>query len=580
MAPPGPGGGGGRSDVELFARFDEVLRRRPPPPDEEEEEEEEVDEFAAAETLLPEVHDDWLPQQTLLPQCGAFRSHKQAAAWASWGDRWRELDAEVQAAEAACERLPAAPGGAEWQAELSACREEARDQSGAWGEALWRGLHLLRKRVAALGMDSNQEYPEQVRAVAHSVNAELDTFKLQQREDYDELLAAERELDGEASSELLELCSRAEAWLAEELPAAGAPAAGAPAAAAAAGRGRGECRRASEPAAEVDGPAGGTSSSSQQRRPTVGGGGACPSARSAAAAARDARDAEATALKEQLAALDAEVQAKGGQSGSWPNYQHLVFTRILRMFGGKATPACRARLQQSLPERSEAQIEEHLQWTAAHEARLSLRRDLLARWRERQGELSQETGEARARREAEEASRRRQAEGQERAARAEQRAKAAQWRQARNEEQERAQCQEVWMAQQQQRREEESRRDMQEQRRGPVEAFRSERGAARHEQALRAASAARAERALRRSLSQDDRQRIACRSIELLRRKWGPPAEAVGRTEGRQGKRAKLPPTRAPSSPCGGGGSSRRPSSARRGERQQRAASPLGRAGA
>lgn len=467
MAPPLP------PQADLFRRFDEALLRRP---------------------LAPEEFGSGGFESSDGTRC-PDEAHRECL---NWFHRWEVLCSEARVAEQelAMPRLPPGP-----QAELADARATAEDESSRWEDSLWGGLRHARKRVAALAQHAdNGAFRGQVQVVARGVERELEVFKAQQRQEYDTLAGAEQELREDA---LLALGRRAEAWAAE------------PSALTARRRASEPPRLALEDGAEPG--QGGSSSSSRLRYPSVDGGADGGSAR-LPQPSRLADDPEACELQEQVAALDAELRAHG-ETGGWPRLEHLVFARVLRMFNGKVSPAFRSRLQQSLPEKKEAEVQEHVVCYREHEARVAKRRELLARYRARRVELEHQAAEAQARQAAEEAAQRRCDEDRKRAAAEPQRRKVAEWRQSRSEEEERTGTRESFLSEQRALREREARRDVQEQQREAIEVFRSQRDAVRQEQVAKEEAAMRAAAAARRSLSQDERQRIAHRSAEMLRKK-------------------------------------------------------------
>lgn len=448
------------SDAVLFRRFDEILQQGP------------RRERVSGQASTPQLPPQQLPK---LPVEHTGEARPLALLRADWGGAdeaedwqavWTALRAEAQALEEEVRsgllqpRLMTTAQQADIAAELAAADEDAA----RWRDSLWSGLRRVRKRVHALSKNMQQgALAGQLQAVARSVEKELEAFKAQQRQEYETLSAGEREVQEEF---LLTLGSRAEAW-------ASAPSALMTPAS------RGSLRRgASAPPAEggigFGAGAGGSSGSSpgRVRRPSTG-----AVEGLATAMPRAEEDAEMKRVREQLAALDAEVKSLGGETGGWSNLEHGIFIRMFRSFNMKATAAFYARAGEWLPQRSEAAVADHVRWISEYENWQVKRRRLLARWRDRRAEIGRQAAEAREELQAEEAAQRRQADEKEQKCQLERRRKVAEWRNARMEE------------------------------------------AAREEAAARAAAAA------RRAASQEDRQRLAQRNAEILRKKL--PAHVV-----------------------------------------------------
>mmetsp|Transcript_43692 Transcript_43692/g.78441 ORF Transcript_43692/g.78441 Transcript_43692/m.78441 type:complete len:630 (-) Transcript_43692:89-1978(-) len=368
--------------------------------------------------------------------------------------------------------------------EVQAASEEAEHESKRWSQNVWSGLGRLRKRVVALRQNSATAEPEHLQAVARGLERDLEVFKAQQRQDFQSMGLVEPELEDSLET----MGRRFESWVAEPsfFLRPGFPDASPSAAS------RSPSRR-SRPAESPAPPSTGETPRKLQQL------------------VKD--DAELQELKVELESLGPEADPG---SGGWSAYEHDVFVRILRSFKMEATPQFYARLQQQFPDYSQAQLADHLRWFSENEAQQARRRYILARWRERRLEIEREVGELNGQNLVEQ---RRKADEKEQRARAEQRRKVAEWKQSRAEEEQRA-------ALLQQSREQEQARLEKQKQKQQLKQLKETREAAEAYRRLREAdrlqaerSRARARSASNRSLSQEDRQRIAQRNLELLHKK-------------------------------------------------------------
>lgn len=501
-------------DSELFRRFDSILQRRPA--------EAEGGEAAPPPSLLSRsLRADWGEAEGVEEELRAEAAAVAERARSRWLAEWHELSSEARGVEdeVSAELVKPKVRACMQQADPSFDRAAAEEDSRRWHQSLWGGLGRLRKRVAALAQNSEQADGEgaiagQLQAVARGIERELDVFKAQQRQEFDSFEATEPDAQEEA---LAVLCQRFEGWAAEA-SALQAPRSQSATAAAAPHRGR--RARAASAALALDVPATGGSSSSLARTP------------SAASAGGDlgvvdadvVEDAVILEVKEELAALDAEISSAGGETGGWSNLEHHIFLRLFHNFGLKATPRFYAMLQERLPSMSEADLVDHVRWTADYEAKQTKRRLLLVKWRDRKADLARQAADARAEQLAQQAAQLRQAEKRERKAQAERRRKVTEWRAARDEEEQRSAAEQRVAAEEQARSERELQRSRQQQQREAAEAFRAQRDvvrakAAREEATMRASAS--------RAVSQEDRERIAKRSAEMLRKKLQQAASAA-----------------------------------------------------
>lgn len=426
-----------------------------------------------------------------------------------WEACWRALCEEEEALEKESWEDVSQPRSVS-QAQLTELiedRAEIKRLADAWHESLWGSLGRLRKRVVAVTRNVRQGgFQEQLHAASLSVERELDGFKARQREAFG---ALEAEEPLEEALELL--CQRFEGW-------------------------------AAEPSA-LDRPL--------QRRGRAADGTACvqrsasadvacqPSAGSQSSRGlQTSDDPELQEIRESLKELEAEAECAGGVTGGWSLFHHSVFQRLFQAFKLEASEAFYARLQERLPERRKEELLDHVRWWGENESRQAAKRQLLARWRQRRADLDRQAAEAEEGRRARSLAQQRQAQERKKSVRADQRRQVAEWRRQRAEEEEREVELQRSARQGRERQEREQLRSRQQQQREVVETYRSARGA---EAAARERSAERSGERGGRALSQEDKQRIAQRNLELLKRKlqtpppqqppngWPPPVPAKSR---------------------------------------------------
>ncbi|CAE8642652.1 unnamed protein product, partial [Polarella glacialis] len=394
-------------------------------------------------------------------------------------------------------------------AQLNELREEfgqLDNETSVWQGTMWSGLSRIRKRVVALRRNRGM-HGEQLQALSKGIERDLDVFKAQQRQDFQALALSDPRLE----AALATLEKRFDGWASEPSYFK-----------------RGG-REASPQQGQSRSPSrqqlGGASSSRSPRASSRATSGALAageaealSPRGVESTAGSQEDPELLQLRADLAALTAEIAQAGGPNGGWTQIQQDVFLRILRMFKMEATPTCYARLAQQFPGLSEAELAIHFRWFVENEARQAKRRKLLARWRERRAELERQAGAQKPA--AEDLAQKRQAEEKDKRLREEQRRKVLEWKHSRAEEEERASLIQGQLQQEGARQERGRLEQQQRKLRDAADGFRVRREADRQQAKLAqglAQSAAASSR--RRSLSQDDRHRIAQRNMELLKKK-------------------------------------------------------------
>jgi hypothetical protein len=361
------------------------------------------------------------------------------------------------------------------QADLKAEIEEINVDSDRWTSDLCGGFMRIRKRVTTLGHNAKHTKVAQLRPIASVIERELSAYKGQQRQQFDALATIEFGL--EEALQILE--KRFEGWLLEPtvlfkpLEAAGGSS--------------GSRSRGSSPAPQTS-------------------------------ALNPAEDPEIIELRSALKTLETEVERAGGMTGGWGAADHEVFTRIARIFKMETTPAFFKKVEERMPHMSKSKLADHARWFVEHEQRQATKRRLLARWRERCSELERKAADEKERLVTEENLRQQQATSQELRQRSETKRRLADWRSRRADEEE-------FMVEKQRREEEELARYEREQKRQQlqqrqiVEDYRRSREAHQRAREQREQEEHAAVLASRRALSQDDKQRIARRNMDALRRK-------------------------------------------------------------
>lgn len=393
-----------------------------------------------------------------------------------WEARWVELVAEAEPASAECREDLLKPESMSkaLHEDLRAEMKRISGESERWAEGLWSGLARVRKRCQTLSSNAKCTSVDKLRPIIYTVEREIGAFKTQQRQQFDALAAEEFSLE-----EVLPVLGRRyDAWLAE--PSA-----------------------LFKPEEIV------ASSCSRSRSA-----GASPSPRNAAP---KSEDPELCELKSALETLEAEVKSAGGVSGGWNDHDHEMFLRIARMFKMQASPVFFARLEERFPNFSKSYIADHARWLAENEQRQATKRRLLSRWRDRRIEIEREATEALDMATLEESERKRQASKREQRQRNETKQKLLEWRG-------RKEAQEEHLAERQRREEEAQARHEREQKRHHQEQrelveFHRKRREADKKLRQEEEKANQTHTARSRALSQDDKQRIARRSMDVLRRK-------------------------------------------------------------
>lgn len=408
------------------------------------------------------------------------------AAVEEWLGMWRELGDESDVLgngsfdEFLKPRCMSAPQISEMKSEVS----NHDNESQIWNEAMWGSLARLRQRVAVLAQNAPVCRPRELKVLSSGLGREMESFKTQQRLQFQCLAGEEASL--QASLAALE--RRCDAWLAEPCwqPRA-------------LGQDGGASHRAS--------------SGSRSRAPSTG-----RDASGASQLERLAReDPEIQKLRCEMEALEAEIEEAGGPTGGWTTISHEIFTRLFRTYKQRATPQFLAAVVQRLYDHDEAQVLAHVAWLPDHKRRQRAKRDLLSRWRERRKELERQHAAAAADRvDPEEAKLRRQALEREHA---ERRRKVAEWKRLRTEEVERAAAVQYCMALEQARMDREQQRRHVSAQKKAVEAYRRHREAERDAASNGAVARPSSAGASRRAVSQEDRERIAHRNLDALRKK-------------------------------------------------------------
>jgi len=199
-------------------------------------------------------------------------------------------------------------------------------------------------------------------------------------------------------------------------------------------------------------------------------------------------DAVANELHESLVILEEEIRQAGGPTGGWRDGLHDSFKRIFRVFRGQPSPALCDRMAERFPEINREEIAAHVQWFLEFEQRQSVKRQLLAKRRQRLAELPTEVADAQYMDTLEETRRR---QGLRRSHSAGQRQLVEKWRQSQAEMQQQAVTVQRTMRREEIKLEKERHRKDQEKKdkqRKVVDAFRQRRDEETHEAEKRAAS--------------------------------------------------------------------------------------------
>jgi hypothetical protein len=378
--------------------------------------------------------------------------------------------------------------------DLRMLREQAQRDSEHFHDALWGGLKHLRKRVRALDQNLRSSHSQphaarELQVVATGVERELESYKAQHRPDFEALLNEEAELEESLSS----YSRRFEKW-SKESSCISRPA-----------------RAVAAAAASVENASGGGSSSSSSKK---------DAATSKLMQQQD--DPEVSALKAELSAIDDEERRLGGPNGGWPASSNENFLRIMRMFKNQANEKCYEKLVKCFPDFSRAKIEDHVTWAAGQEKRQAERKRLFSRWRLRRTELEHEMNQADERCLAEAQEQQRQAKRRERQLREEQRRRVQEWREEQLEKEKAAMSWQRKVNEERALRQVQALEEERSLRAEQREACQAYRRAKEKQQRPTTPSAQRLVRngtPNRRAFSQEDRQRIAHRNLDMLRRK-------------------------------------------------------------
>mmetsp|Transcript_39851 Transcript_39851/g.63856 ORF Transcript_39851/g.63856 Transcript_39851/m.63856 type:complete len:687 (+) Transcript_39851:85-2145(+) len=486
------------------------------------------------------------PQYPRSPACTEEVSRQH-----EWQAEWSKLKSEEENLMAECSWEEVLQGKKMSSSQILELREEldkSVQENEVWSASVWQGLQKIRGKIDSLRHDGRQR-GQHLQSIARKVAQEISEFKDQQREQFDALAIAEQGFEEIQHV----LTQRYEGWVA-------GPSA--------------LFRSGSLPlvlhgSAQIQLESGG-SSGSRSRGPSVD----PPEAKA---------DAEIEEIRRALEALDAETQRAGGATGGWSELHHDVFMRAYRQFKMQATPAFFTQLERRFPEMSKTDLVDHVRWFVEDEQRVDTKRRLLDRWKKRREELRREASAVESRLAAEEAEQARQAAERDRNQRAETKQRLAEWRSHRSQEEafliekQREREKELARMEREQRREQAQQRESVEvykhrkdaeraqalegmkqakedklrlerdhqrehlQKREMVDSYRRQRDSERlraheEEQQFLAASAA------RRALSQDDKQRIARRNHDLLKRRGQAPAHVENQRGDARLRRGSEPP--------------------------------------
>eukprot|EP00927_Polykrikos_kofoidii_P072611 TRINITY_DN68711_c0_g1_i1.p1 TRINITY_DN68711_c0_g1~~TRINITY_DN68711_c0_g1_i1.p1 ORF type:complete len:624 (-),score=101.96 TRINITY_DN68711_c0_g1_i1:36-1907(-) len=518
-------------DADLFQRFNEICRRRGAVHDDRDGVEcaTEGDTLEAV-TLLPLDPSDGLAKQTRthrpppLPPGSTFvtsgyPSNKRDSAEGSkqaWTQVRKELAAEAEVLDVECNEEFSKALSRKLAQFGELCVESAaiEEESDLWNASLWGGLERLRKRVHALGKNMRSAHVGEIQVVSRCVERELESYKAQQRQSFQTLAVEELELQGNLEG----YARRFESWLADSFLLAYTPREDGSLSGSRGGARSNSCSSSSSrlrghsmPPFAAD--AGG------ERSVTTGsaaGQAVCGTSVEGSQARETVEDPRIKEFREGMEKLYAEERKAGGPSGGWTTLSHEIFTRILRMFKGQATPAFYERLEERLPDIPRVRLEEHVAWHAEQECRQAERRLLLSRWRARKAELERQAAESEEP-SPEDLQRRRQAERHRQQLKAEQRRHVSEWRRQQAEEEDRAAAERRNLEMEQARKLELEQQRQRVAQREAVEVYRRQREVERS--TFREASAREARCSSKRAASQEDRKRIANRNLDLLRRK-------------------------------------------------------------
>merc|ERR1712216_270145 len=106
-------------------------------------------------------------------------------------------------------------------------------------------------------------------------------------------------------------------------------------------------------------------------------------------------DAVANELHASLVTLEEQIRQAGGPTGGWRDAQHDIFKCLCRFLRGQPPAVLCDRMVERFPEISREEIAAHLQWFLEFEQRQSVKRQLLAKWRQRLAEIPTEVADSR-----------------------------------------------------------------------------------------------------------------------------------------------------------------------------------------
>jgi len=482
-------------DAELFERFDAALRRRSchEPKSVECQSAAEFGAYSEKDAVLGNLG---LQRPPLLPPGNEFvrenenpkenREFNDECTCTQWKLEWQKLGAHAIALQQEWRREVLCPRvlSGSYRQELENEMGEHANDGERWMNVLWGDLGHLRKRVACLKENVCRRAPiTPLHALVHGMQRELEGFKTQQRQMYETLAYDEAELWQSLSA----FERRCIGWEADLL----APSL--------------HC--------------------SNQRPHSEGSCGSRSRAHSADSNSAEplpcqqsqlhTQDSVINDIRKSLTQLDVDIKQAGGSTGGWSALHHNIFMRTFRMFKMQATPTFFVRLNERLPDKSDAELTAHAMWLADDEARQTQRRQLLHRWRERRAELECQQLLVEEELNSHKASQQQQLQERTLRQRAEQRKQIEAWRQMKAQEEERSAALQRGV-EQDQILQHKRKRKQHAQQKEVVDTY-------RHQQELERLQAQEEKRQneirMRRALSLDDRRRIAQRNADMLQRK-------------------------------------------------------------
>lgn len=410
-------------------------------------------------------------------------SLKLSGPLVEWRTQWQQLAMQAWSVESSCRRLFHSSRGlpTEQIEELRAARgEEARGERDA---VMWQDLASARHRVHAL-VHTVRCAPSRVavEGMVKGIGDDLKVLAEKSRQQFEELALEENSLSQSISFAL----ERFEGWCKSE-SAATPPTLPAQ-----------RRRRALSAGAERRGSVG-------PRRPRTGCGDLT---------------LDESAIRARLGQLTADMEAGGGDAGTWPADEHAIFLKIFTKFRRVASPAFLDEAHNLLPHLSRGELASHTEHVRRCAGKQAERRHLLEQWKGlraaaavRSASESCATGVAgpTADREQWQRTRAQEEAQRENAARRE---AVAEWRQRREEHRQLEEEERQRKLQEEEAASAAKQRHQQELKRRQVEDFRQRREAEKAE----VLELGRAQTPQRSALDEDDRLRIAQRSAEKLER--------------------------------------------------------------